>query len=189
MPGTTPNFHYPYPVDSDLINVAVDIQRLAESIDVAQAKVYAEQGPINDWFAATNTAQDARLDAVEAKNVEQDERITVNRGAIDVIFARAEVWRGEDKPEAGVVGLTLDGNGYGTVAFPANTFLQGTGVVVYPTNYPSATGAPSDWLDVIPVAAAWNGFAIQVATRGTNTPFANQAMTVAYIAVGTRPAV
>lgn len=33
MPGSTPNFGYPFPLGNERINVAVDIQRLAEAID------------------------------------------------------------------------------------------------------------------------------------------------------------
>jgi hypothetical protein len=33
MPGATPGRGYPYPIDTDPIDVAGDIQRLAEAVD------------------------------------------------------------------------------------------------------------------------------------------------------------
>lgn len=52
MPGATTNHGFPYPLDSDPIDVAGDIQRLAEAIDTA--------------VTAALAAHEARLAALEA---------------------------------------------------------------------------------------------------------------------------
>lgn len=41
MPGTTPNHAFPYPMDSDPIDVAGDIQRLAEAVDASTTTALA----------------------------------------------------------------------------------------------------------------------------------------------------
>lgn len=59
MPGTTPTQGYPYPLDADAVDVAIDIQKLAEAIDPditalltaianlnAGAKVYASDADL-----------------------------------------------------------------------------------------------------------------------------------------------
>lgn len=48
MPGATPNRGYPYPLGSDPLNIAGDIQDLAESIDVSVQDV-------DDRFGADHT--------------------------------------------------------------------------------------------------------------------------------------
>lgn len=52
MPGSTPNRGYPYPVNTDALNVAVDIESLARAIDIDFANISAPEAlSIRPWTA------------------------------------------------------------------------------------------------------------------------------------------
>jgi len=57
MPGTTPR-GYPYPVDTDPLDVAVDMQALAEAADTDAAALAARVAALEIQVAALVAAQE-----------------------------------------------------------------------------------------------------------------------------------
>jgi hypothetical protein len=81
MPGATPNRGYPYPVNTDPLNVAVDIEKLAEAIDLDITNVAAPTAlVIRPWTA------DAAWGSLAHPAMNGTEAIVVARGAQPVIL-------------------------------------------------------------------------------------------------------
>lgn len=66
MPGTTPNRHYPYPLDTEGIDVAGDVQRLAEALDADMA--LAVSAGNNEVWISDTPPDDARVELWYAPN-------------------------------------------------------------------------------------------------------------------------
>lgn len=87
MPGTTANRGYPYPVNTDPLNVAVDIERLAEAIDFDVTNVAAPTAlVIRPWTA------DAGWGSLAHPAMQNTEVIVMARGAQPTIVSS---WAGQ----------------------------------------------------------------------------------------------
>ena len=75
MPGQTPNRNYPYPVDSDAIDVAGDIRRLATAIDTDTGSFVTSDTTLSNRITAETNARIAQDNAIMADYVARDAAI------------------------------------------------------------------------------------------------------------------
>jgi hypothetical protein len=169
MAGTTPR-GYPYPQDSDLINVAVDIEKLARAVD----------GDVQSFIGTLNDADvwlQQQLDSHFTWIGELRRDLTANevRDAAEPRVIAAEV------------PTLLDANGAGYVWFGANTFRPNTPVIVQISHMGNTGGDPGYWIEGRVYNQSYTGFSSQWVQQLGQILLANFTIPIAYTAVGLKP--
>lgn len=149
MPGTTTLRHYPYPVDTDGIDVAGDVSRLASAVDTDVAAVLATANN------AVTLAQQAQNRADQANNAAGTAQTTANSAISQAQAAQVTATNAQNAANTangaaaavqaqvnrnlpyGILGgqpnITSDGNGDARVTYP-RTFSSVPGVSATPNN-------------------------------------------------------
>lgn len=206
MAGTTPR-GYPYPHDLDPINVAVDIELLAEAIDADITEslegIGAEQDAAQNAAIAalqssltSNYNQDA-VDRARMETIAQqlyDALVANNandaaqQGSINALQSTVNKLYGVQTILARDVPVTLDGNGMARIP------LHTGGVQIFATA-PVVTASHNNlqggvnglfWVDIKVGAVGNIEFLIQAAEAQTGNLYINASIIVSFIAVGTR---
>lgn len=202
MAGTTAR-GYPYPHDPDPINVALDIQLLAEAIDrdvqvidneTSSGQDEAQNIAISNLQSSltANYNQDAvdraRMEAINTALTTNTNNDAAQQNAINALQNTVNSLSGDMRAYAGNVAVTLDGQGLARIP------LHNGGFPIFP-NPPVVLASHNDlmggtnglfWLDVKVGAVGNMEFLVQVAVAQTGELFVNTSIIVSFIAVGRR---
>jgi hypothetical protein len=201
MAGTTPERGYPFPHDSDLINVAFDIELLAQAVDadvesirtsgsnmdaLQNAEILGLKQNVDANYAtekADHLAQEQQILGIKQNMDANYEQQVIVANIVSVHEIRLDEMSGGPVTISERVTVSLDGNGFGSVFFPTDTFAAGSIPVVLAATQDHAGGNPALWIETQVTQVLANGFGVQFMVRGTNTP-ASGSITFGYIAVG-----
>lgn len=132
MAGTTPNRSYPYPQNADPVNVAVDIQNLATSLDTDVAAINVRLAAEEAFSTAWTTYVPTLTQGVTVTNTVEFARYKKSGKKVDVVVSLAVTSTGTagsaivvGLPPLAPIGYRLLGQGAIYDASPGPTYYIG----------------------------------------------------------------
>ena len=171
MPGTTDCRAYPFPLGPEPVDVAGDIQRLADKIDDDTCSLFA-----------TSTSQGSQISAQGGQISNLQSRLTALETAVS--NNRVRLWTDHvgtferAAVEMRTQTVTTDANGNASISF-ASVFATIPQVICNPT----AQTGPAGYMSSVFLHASGSAFAFNLHSGGSTRP--NTGIQVTYVAIGT----